>query len=98
MKKCQIETTFFFADVNDRTVQQTLPALKVQAGVAHFIETNQGKSAAEIQAAFASSWTKCARARTAGRRIRTHPHAAAGRRAVMRTQPLAGEHEGRPNG
>ena len=28
MKKCQLETTFFFADVNDKTVQQTLRALK----------------------------------------------------------------------
>src|SRR4051812_28100546 len=30
MKKCQLETTFFFADVNNRTVRQTLRALKVQ--------------------------------------------------------------------
>jgi hypothetical protein len=52
MKKCQIETTFFFADVNNRTVQQTLRALKVQSGVSHFIEANQGKPAGEIQAAF----------------------------------------------
>jgi hypothetical protein len=52
MKKCQIETTFFFADVNNKTVQQTLRALKVQSSLAHFIETNQGKSAGEIQAAF----------------------------------------------
>ncbi|MGD0775705.1 MAG: hypothetical protein ABSC05_23065 [Candidatus Solibacter sp.] len=52
LKKCQVETTFFFADVNNKTVQQTLRALKVQSGLAHFIETNQGKSAGEIQAAF----------------------------------------------
>jgi hypothetical protein len=49
MKKCQIETTFFFADVNNKSVEQVLDALKVQSAVAHFIERNQGKSAAEIQ-------------------------------------------------
>jgi hypothetical protein len=52
MKKCQIETTFFFADVNDKTVQQNLKALQVQSAVSHFIERNQGRPAAEIQQAF----------------------------------------------
>jgi hypothetical protein len=53
MKKCQITTTFFFADVNDRTVQQTLRALQSQAALTAFIEANQGKPADELQAAFA---------------------------------------------
>lgn len=52
MKKCQVNTTFFFADVNNKTVQQTLRALKVQASLADFIAENQGLPAAEIQAAF----------------------------------------------
>ena len=52
MKKCQITTTFYFADVNDHTVQSTLRALKVQASVADFIGKHQGESPAEIQAAF----------------------------------------------
>ena len=52
MKKCQIETTFYFADVNNHTVGSTLRALKVQASVAEFIAQQQGKSPAEIQAAF----------------------------------------------
>ncbi len=52
IKKCHINTTFFFADVNNRTVQQNLRALRVQAGVAHFIEKHQGESPAEIQKAF----------------------------------------------
>lgn len=52
MKKCQIETTFFFADVTDKTVQQNLKALQVQSALAHFIEVNQGKPAAEIQKSF----------------------------------------------
>jgi hypothetical protein len=52
MKKCQIETTFFFADVNDRTVQSTLHALRTQAALAHFMEKHQGMPAAELQHAF----------------------------------------------
>jgi hypothetical protein len=52
MKKCQIETTFFFADVSDRTVQQTLKALQTQSALAHFIEKHQGKAPGEIQREF----------------------------------------------
>jgi hypothetical protein len=52
MKKCQIPTTFFFADVNGRTVQQSLIALRTQSALARFIEKHQGKPAAEIQRAF----------------------------------------------
>src|SRR5215467_1088028 len=52
MKKCQLTTTFFFADVNNRSVQQTLKALQTQSALTAFIEKNQGKSAAEIQLEF----------------------------------------------
>jgi len=52
MKKCQIETTFYFADVNDRTVQQSLKALRTQSALAHFIEKRQGKPPAEVQREF----------------------------------------------
>jgi hypothetical protein len=52
MKKCQIETTFFFADVNDQTVESTLEALKAQSALAHFMEKHQGKPAVELQRAF----------------------------------------------
>src|ERR1700722_4248549 len=52
MKKCQITTTFFFADVNNRTVQQSLKALQTQSALAHFIQKHQGKPAAEIQREF----------------------------------------------
>jgi len=52
MKKCQIETTFFFADVNDKTVQQNLKALQLQPALSHFIAQNQGKPPAEIQKSF----------------------------------------------
>src|SRR5260370_41758985 len=37
MRKCQIATSFFFADGNDRTVQQSLKALQMQSALAHFI-------------------------------------------------------------
>ena len=100
MKKCQLETTFFFADVNNKTVQQTLRALKVQAGVAHFIESNQGKSPAEIQAAFRQFLEKVRHApEPLAGEYEGRPHTPArGQGAVVRTQPLAGEHEGQPNG
>ena len=52
MKKCQIETTFFFADVNDRTVEATLDALKTQSALAHFMEKHQGMPAAWLQREF----------------------------------------------
>lgn len=54
MKRCQLTTTFYFADVNSHTVQSTLRALKVQASVAEFIARHQGESPTEIQAAFRS--------------------------------------------
>ncbi len=53
MKKCQITTTFYFADVNDKTVEQTLRALYAQAKVAEFIERNQGRPAEHVQKVFA---------------------------------------------
>ena len=52
MTKCQLETTFYFADVNDKTVQQRLRALQVQAELTAFIEENQGRPPEEIQKAF----------------------------------------------
>lgn len=52
MKKCQIETTFFFADVNDRSVEATLEALRTQSELTHFMEKHQGMPAAELQRAF----------------------------------------------
>jgi hypothetical protein len=52
MKSCQIKTTFFFADVNDRTVESTLQALKTQAALVHFMEKHQDMPAPELQQAF----------------------------------------------
>lgn len=53
MKKCQVETTFYFADVNDKTVEQTLRALRTQSAVAAFIEKHQGAPPDALQQAFA---------------------------------------------
>ncbi len=56
MKRCQLTTTFYFADVNDKTVQQTVRALQTQRALAVFIEENQGKEPGELQAAFTAFW------------------------------------------
>jgi hypothetical protein len=58
IKKCQVETTFFFADVNNKTVEQTLRALQMKVEFTAFIEENQGKSPAEIQMEFARFWER----------------------------------------
>jgi hypothetical protein len=96
MKKCQIETTYFFADVNNKTVQQTLRALKVQSGVARFIEANQLKPASEIQAAFRQFLEKVRHApEPLAGEYEGHLHLPArGDGAKERTDPLADESEG----
>jgi hypothetical protein len=58
MKKCQIETTFYFADVNNKSVGDTLAALQRKVEFAAFIEQNQGKSPADLQRAFAGFWER----------------------------------------
>jgi hypothetical protein len=52
MKACQLETTFFFAAVNDKSVTDTLIALQTQRAVADFIATYQGMDAAQTQQEF----------------------------------------------
>jgi hypothetical protein len=52
MKKCQIETALYFSDVNDRTLEQTLKALRVKTAVSVFIERYQGHPASAVQPAF----------------------------------------------
>jgi hypothetical protein len=58
IKKCQVTTTFYFADVNNHTVGETLRALQTQAAVAKFIEDNQGVPAADLQKKFADFMTR----------------------------------------
>jgi len=52
MKACQLDTTFFFAAVNDKSVRETLRALQTQTAVADFIATHQGVDAATLQREF----------------------------------------------
>jgi hypothetical protein len=58
MKKCQVTTTFYFADVNDKTLGQTLTALMIKSEVADFIALNQGQPAATLQQAFGGFMAK----------------------------------------
>jgi hypothetical protein len=53
MKACQIETTFYFAAVNNKSVPETLRALQTQHAVADFIANHQGMEPARLQAEFA---------------------------------------------
>jgi hypothetical protein len=52
MKACQLETTFFFAAVNNKSVTETLRALQTKAAVAKFIAAHQGMEPAELQREF----------------------------------------------
>jgi hypothetical protein len=58
MKACQIETTFFFAAVNDKSVPETLRALQTQRAVADFIAGHQGIEPARLQAEFTEFVTR----------------------------------------
>ena len=57
MKACQIETTFFFAAVNNKSVTETLTALQTQRAVADFIACNQGMKSEQLQKEFAEFMT-----------------------------------------
>ncbi len=52
MKACQLETTFFFAAINDKSVPETLRALQTQRAVADFIESHQGVEPEKLRAEF----------------------------------------------
>ena len=52
MKACQLETTFYFAAVNDKSVAETLRALQTQRAVSDFIANHQGMDPARLQSDF----------------------------------------------
>jgi hypothetical protein len=52
MKACQMETTFYFAAVNDKSMPETLGALQTQRAVADFIATHQGMKPEQLQGEF----------------------------------------------
>jgi hypothetical protein len=53
MKACQLETTFYFAAVDDKSVPQTLRALQTQRAVSKFIAEHQGHAPDQLQKEFA---------------------------------------------
>ena len=55
MKNCQIETTFLFAAVNDKSVKQTIAALQTQRAVGQFVAEHQGVDPAQTQRDLSSS-------------------------------------------
>lgn len=57
MKACQIETTFFFAAVNDKSVPETLSALQTQRAVADFIACHQNVKPEQLQREFTEFMT-----------------------------------------
>ena len=52
MKSCQLETTFFFAAVIDKSLPETQRALMTQTAVADFIASHQGADPATLQRDF----------------------------------------------
>jgi len=52
MKACQLKTTFYFAAVNDKTVEQALTALQTQKAVSDFVACHQGTEPAQLQKEF----------------------------------------------
>ncbi len=52
MKACQLDTTFYFAAINDKSLPETLRALHTRGAVADFIATHQGMDPARLQAEF----------------------------------------------
>ena len=52
MKSCQLETTFYFAAVNDKSLTQTLTALQTQRAVADFVARHRGLPAEQLQREF----------------------------------------------
>jgi hypothetical protein len=52
MKACQLETTFFFAAVNNKSVSETLRALQTKTAVAEFIASHQGANPPKLKRDF----------------------------------------------
>jgi hypothetical protein len=52
MKACQVDTTFFFAAVNDKSVTETLLALQAKRAVADFVATHRSMEPAQLQREF----------------------------------------------
>lgn len=64
MFKCQIETTFFFAAVNDMTVDEMLNSLMLKQEFSKFAAGHQGMNAEELQKEFLAFMEKFGKAST----------------------------------
>jgi hypothetical protein len=54
IKRCQLKTTFYFNGSTDAPLQEQLKALYLKQEFAKFVRQNQGRTALEIQQAFAA--------------------------------------------
>jgi hypothetical protein len=54
IKRCQVKTTFYFNGSNDEPLQEQLKALYLKQEFAKFVRQHQGRTALEIQQAFAA--------------------------------------------
>lgn len=66
MERCRLDTNFFFADVNDKTVLQAMRALQVKDLLGDFVAAHQTKRGAALKAAF-EEFAKQVEQRTAPR-------------------------------
>jgi hypothetical protein len=66
IKKCQVETTFYFNGSTDEPVAEQLKNLYLKQEFSKFVYENQGKSAQEIQSAFADFVARTQPENTAG--------------------------------
>jgi hypothetical protein len=54
IKRCQVTTTFYFNGSNDESLQDQLKALYLKQEFAKFVRQHQGRTALELQQAFAA--------------------------------------------
>ena len=52
IKRCHVETTFYFNGSNDKPLEEQLKALYLKQELSKFAAAHQGKPAAELQQAF----------------------------------------------
>jgi hypothetical protein len=83
MKLCQIETTFYFAAVNDKSLTETLVALRDQRAVTDFIATHQNMKPEQLQSEFVKFCSE----------LRRKPVAKAGSTAYSRDIKIGGRNE-----
>ena len=64
MLKCQVDTTFFFAAVNDMSVEEMLRALMLKQEFSAFVASHQGRGAPQLKKDFIAFMKKFEKAPT----------------------------------